>query len=114
MLWPGLAHAVYQHPSEALSLIAITGTNGKTTISQCVARVHPRPLRRDRHAGRWFSGGRWWKPVYHARGNGADALSGRCDAQAGACALEASSIGIEEGRLNGARVDVAVVHQPRC
>jgi UDP-N-acetylmuramoyl-L-alanyl-D-glutamate--2,6-diaminopimelate ligase len=30
------------------------------------------------------------------------------DAEVQACALEASSIGIEEGRLNGARVDVAV------
>ena len=34
-----LAHAVYGHPSEGLSLIAVTGTNGKTTISQWLARV---------------------------------------------------------------------------
>ncbi|MBK9783323.1 MAG: hypothetical protein IPP59_03490 [Betaproteobacteria bacterium] len=38
-----LAHAVYGHPSENLSLIAITGTNGKTTISQCLARAYPKP-----------------------------------------------------------------------
>jgi len=37
-----LAHAVYGHPSEGLSLIAITGTNGKTTISQCIAQSHPK------------------------------------------------------------------------
>ena len=34
-----LAHAVYGHPSEGLSLIAVTGTNGKTTISQCIAHA---------------------------------------------------------------------------
>lgn len=37
-----LAHAVFGQPSERLSLIAITGTNGKTTISQWLGRVHPR------------------------------------------------------------------------
>ena len=39
-----LAHAVHAFPSERLSLIAITGTNGKTTISQCLARAYPRPV----------------------------------------------------------------------
>ena len=37
-----LAHRVFAQPSERLSLIAITGTNGKTTISQWLGRVHPR------------------------------------------------------------------------
>ena len=36
-----LAHAVFGNPSERLSLIAITGTNGKTSISQWLARIHP-------------------------------------------------------------------------
>ena len=104
-----LAHAVYGHPSEALSLIAITGTNGKTTISQCLARAYPKPCAIIGTLGAGFP----------------DALTEtgfttpeattlmRYLAQfrtrhAAACALEASSIGIEEGRMNGARVDVAV------
>src|SRR5574343_1910484 len=38
-----LAHSVYGHPSEALSLIAITGTNGKTSISHFIAQAYARP-----------------------------------------------------------------------
>ena len=104
-----LAHAVYAHPSEGLSLIAITGTNGKTTISQCLAQAYPKSCAIIGTLGAGFP----------------DALSEtgfttpeattlmRYLAQfraagAAACALEASSIGIEEGRMNGARVDVAV------
>jgi len=37
-----LAHALLGHPSERLSLIAVTGTNGKTSISQWLSRLHPR------------------------------------------------------------------------
>ncbi|MGB5009657.1 MAG: Mur ligase family protein, partial [Candidatus Dechloromonas phosphoritropha] len=37
-----LAHALFGRPSERLSLIAITGTNGKTSISQWIAHAHPR------------------------------------------------------------------------
>ncbi|MFV0371796.1 MAG: UDP-N-acetylmuramoyl-L-alanyl-D-glutamate--2,6-diaminopimelate ligase [Azonexus sp.] len=104
-----LAHAVYQHPSEALSLIAITGTNGKTTISQCIARVYPKPCAVIGTLGAGFSGA-----LVETGFTTPEAtllmryLADFRDVQAGACALEASSIGIEEGRLNGARVDVAV------
>lgn len=104
-----LAHAVYGHPSEGLSLIAITGTNGKTTISQCIAQAYAKPCAIIGTLGAGFP----------------DALSEtgfttpeattlmRYLAQfraagAAASALEASSIGIEEGRMNGARIDVAV------
>ncbi|WP_415034712.1 UDP-N-acetylmuramoyl-L-alanyl-D-glutamate--2,6-diaminopimelate ligase [Azonexus sp.] len=104
-----LAHAVYQHPSEALSLIAITGTNGKTTISQCLARVYPKPCAVIGTLGAGFPGA-----LVDTGFTTPEAsvlmryLAQFRDLQAAACALEASSIGIEEGRLNGARVDVAV------
>ena len=39
-----LAHLVYGEPSAKLSLIAVTGTNGKTTVSQFIARAHPLSL----------------------------------------------------------------------
>ena len=104
-----LAHAVYGHPSEALSLIAVTGTNGKTTISQCIAQAYPKPCAIIGTLGAGFPGALvetgFTTPEattlmrYLAKFRQAGAV---------ACALEASSIGIEEGRINGARVDVAV------
>ncbi len=51
-----LAHAVYGHPSEGLSLIAITGTNGKTTISQCLAHAYPKPCAVIGTLGAGFAG----------------------------------------------------------
>jgi UDP-N-acetylmuramoyl-L-alanyl-D-glutamate--2,6-diaminopimelate ligase len=104
-----LAHAVYGHPSEGLSLIAITGTNGKTTISQCLASVYPKPCAIIGTLGAGFPG-----ELVETGFTTPEAttlmryLAQFRAAGAAACALEASSIGIEEGRMNGARVDVAV------
>jgi len=104
-----LAHTVYGHPSEGLSLIAITGTNGKTTISQCLARVYPKPCAIIGTLGAGFpdeleeTG--FTTPEATTLMRYLAAFRAR---EAAACALEASSIGIEEGRMNGARVDVAV------
>jgi len=104
-----LAHAVYGHPSEGLSLIAITGTNGKTTISQCLARAFAKPCAIIGTLGAGFPDA---MTVTGFTTPEATTLMRyladfRADGAA-ACALEASSIGIEEGRMNGARVDVAV------
>lgn len=104
-----LAHAVYGHPSEGLSLIAITGTNGKTTISQCIAQSYPKPCAIIGTLGAGFPGA-----LVETGFTTPEAttlmryLAGFRHDGAAACALEASSIGIEEGRMNGARVDVAV------
>jgi len=104
-----LAHAVYGHPSEGLSLIAITGTNGKTTISQCLARAYPKPCAIIGTLGAGFP-----EALTETGFTTPEAttlmryLAGFRANGAAACALEASSIGIEEGRMNGARVDVAV------
>ena len=104
-----LAHAVYQHPSENLSLIAITGTNGKTTVSQCLAKAYPRPCAVVGTLGAGFPG-----DLSETGFTTPEAtvlmryLADFRDQGAAACALEASSIGIEESRMNGLRVDVAV------
>jgi UDP-N-acetylmuramyl-tripeptide synthetase len=104
-----LAHAVSGHPSEGLSLIAITGTNGKTTISQCIASAYPKPCAIIGTLGAGFPGA-----LVETGFTTPEAttlmryLAQFRAAKAAACALEASSIGIEEGRMNGARVDVAV------
>ena len=104
-----LAHAVCGNPSERLSLIAITGTNGKTTISQWIGATHPRTCAIIGTLGAGLSG-----QLVDTGFTTPEAttlmrtLAEFADAEVQACALEASSIGIEEGRLNGARVDVAV------
>ncbi|MDP3537415.1 MAG: UDP-N-acetylmuramoyl-L-alanyl-D-glutamate--2,6-diaminopimelate ligase [Azonexus sp.] len=104
-----LAHAVYGHPSEGLSLIAITGTNGKTTISQCIARVYPKPCAVIGTLGAGFPDALVETGFTTPEATTLMRYLAQFRAEnAGACALEASSIGIEEGRMNGARVDVAV------
>ncbi|MGB4225372.1 MAG: UDP-N-acetylmuramoyl-L-alanyl-D-glutamate--2,6-diaminopimelate ligase [Candidatus Dechloromonas phosphoritropha] len=104
-----LAHLVCGEPSAKLSLIAVTGTNGKTTVSQFIARAHARKCAVIGTLGAGFQGA-----LADTGFTTPEAttlmrlLAGFRSAGAEACALEASSIGIVEGRLNGARVDVAV------
>ena len=104
-----LAHAVLGYPSERLSLIALTGTNGKTSISQWLARLHPRRCAAIGTLGAGFSDALvetgYTTPAATML---ACHLADFVAQGAHACALEASSIGIEERRLDGARVDVAV------
>ena len=109
MLCGPLAHAVLGQPTERLSLIAVTGTNGKTTITQWLSRTHPQSCAVIGTLGSGFPGqlhdAGLTTPTATALGR---ALRDFADAGAQACALEASSIGIAEGRLDGVRVDVAV------
>ena len=104
-----LAHAIFGQPSERMSLIAITGTNGKTTISQWLGRVHPRQCAMIGTLGAGYPD-RMIEPglTTPEATTLTRYLAGFAADEAQACALEASSIGIEEGRLDGARVDVAV------
>lgn len=104
-----LAHAVFGRPSERLSLIAVTGTNGKTTITQWIGRTHPRPCAVVGTLGAGFPGGMTATGLTTPEATTLTRyLSEFAAAGAQACALEASSIGIEEGRLDGARIDTAV------
>ena len=104
-----LAHAIYAHPSERLSLIAITGTNGKTTISQCIAQAYPKPCAVIGTLGAGFPEALVETGFTTPEATTLMRYLASFQAQgAAACALEASSIGIEEGRMNGVRVDVAV------
>lgn len=104
-----LAAEVLGQPSEAMSLIAITGTNGKTTISQCLARAYAAPCAIIGTLGAGFPGALADTGFTTPEATTLMRYLARFrDAGAAACALEASSIGIEEGRMNGARVDVAI------
>jgi len=104
-----LAHALCAHPTESLALIAVTGTNGKTSVSQWIAHAHPKRCAVIGTLGAGFPE----EMIDTGFTTPEAATLMRCLAEmreqgAQACALEASSIGIEEGRLNGAHVDVAV------
>lgn len=104
-----LAHELSGRPSESVALLAITGTNGKTTISQWLARAYPEPCATIGTLGAGFpdavipTGFTTPEATTLAR-----LLTDQQQQGARACALEASSIGIEEGRMNGFRVDTAV------
>ncbi|EXI89632.1 MAG: UDP-N-acetylmuramoyl-L-alanyl-D-glutamate--2,6-diaminopimelate ligase [Candidatus Accumulibacter sp. BA-94] len=104
-----LAHAVHGRPSERLSLIAVTGTNGKTSVSQWIGATHPRSCAIIGTLGAGLPGTLadtgFTTPEATTL---ARCLADYANAEIQACALEASSIGIAEGRLDGARVDVAV------
>lgn len=104
-----LAHQLAGCPSEALALLAVTGTNGKTTISQWLAQAWPAPCAVIGTLGAGLP------PQLLATGfttpeatTLARLLAQQRQQGARAVALEASSIGIEEGRLNGFRVDTAL------
>ncbi|MDR1709506.1 MAG: UDP-N-acetylmuramoyl-L-alanyl-D-glutamate--2,6-diaminopimelate ligase, partial [Candidatus Accumulibacter sp.] len=104
-----LAQAAFGHPSERLSLIAITGTNGKTSIGQWLARLYPRRCAAIGTLGAGFPG-EFADPALTTPEAPALAryLAEFAEAGAQACTLEASSIGIEERRMDGLRVDAAV------
>ncbi len=108
-----IAAAYYEQPSERLEVLAITGTNGKTSTAWWLAQA----LSEARGAGCGVIGtlgiGRPPQVMYtglttpdpvllqaHLRGFVEQGLS--------ACAIEASSIGIVERRLDGTRIAVAV------
>ena len=104
----------YGEPSHALDVLAITGTNGKTStawwLAQALASVQPRPVPcglvgtlgigrppRVEHTGLTTP-----DPVLLQR-----QLRRFVDQGVQACAVEASSIGIVERRLDGTRIRVA-------
>lgn len=107
-----LAHEWYGRPSEAVTVVAITGTNGKTSVSQWIAAA----LRIDGVAGGAIGTLGMMMPdgsVQPGLLTTPDVLSLHRQlaalraAGAEVVAMEASSIGIEQGRLDGVRIEVA-------
>jgi UDP-N-acetylmuramoyl-L-alanyl-D-glutamate--2,6-diaminopimelate ligase len=113
-----IASAYHGDPSAALDVVAITGTNGKTSCAWWVAQLLSAVSRPcavvgtlgiglppvgDRPSSIVSTGLTTPDPVLlQAR------LRSLVDAGTQACAIEASSIGIVEGRLNATRIRVAV------
>jgi len=102
----------YGRPSAALAVVAVTGTNGKTSSVQWIAHALSR---NDKACG---TIGTLGAVLPDGRTLGGDlttpdvltvhrTLAAMRDAGAKAVAMEASSIGIEQGRMDGVRVALA-------
>ena len=107
-----IAHAYFGQPGDRLDIVATTGTNGKTSTAWWTAQALSALGRRCGVIGTLgvgepgavvSTGLTTPDPVtVHA------AFSRFADAGFSACALEASSIGLEEHRLDAAAIDVAL------
>ncbi|CAN5538571.1 bifunctional UDP-N-acetylmuramoyl-L-alanyl-D-glutamate--2,6-diaminopimelate ligase MurE/UDP-N-acetylmuramoyl-tripeptide--D-alanyl-D-alanine ligase MurF [soil metagenome] len=106
-------------PSEQLAVVAVTGTNGKTSTAWWIAQALSLLGRRAGVIGTLGVGEppSPASPEGHFESTGLTtpdpvslqaALRGFVDAGFGVCAIEASSIGIVEHRLAGTHIDTAV------
>ena len=107
-----IAAAYYEQPSLALDVVAITGTNGKTSTAWWLAHALQNAGKRCAIVGTLGVG-----EVAHLEVTGMTTpdpvllqarLRDMADAGVDACAIEASSIGLAEHRLDGTQVRVAM------
>lgn len=107
-----LADRVYGFPSAKLRLIGVTGTNGKTSVTQWAARALTALHERCAVIGTLGIG--FPGEVIGSENTTPDALVLQAalaefrNVGARAVAIEMSSIGLEQGRANGAVFDMAV------
>ena len=113
-----LANAHYGHPDQDLFTVAVTGTNGKTSCSQWLAAAlsrNGRPavvigtfgvgLYENGRSGTFDTTGYTTPDAVQLQA----ALAKARDAGAGALTIEASSIGLQQQRMAGLHVDVALL-----
>jgi len=107
-----IADFIHGSPSSTLWMIGVTGTNGKTTCTQWIGQVLEATGRRAAVLGTLGSG--MVGALEPSPNTTPDAavlqatLARVKSAGATAVAMEVSSIGIEQGRVNGTRFDVAL------
>ena len=109
-----VADAYYEQPTQQLKVLAVTGTNGKTSTACWLAQALAHPALGQRcgvvgtlGVGLWpdltYTGMTTPDPVLLQR-----SFRRMLDAGAGMCVIEASSIGIAEHRLDATRIRTAV------
>jgi UDP-N-acetylmuramyl-tripeptide synthetase len=119
----------HHQPSQRLKLFAITGTNGKTSTAWWLAQAYRAALQNKEHAtqsrcavaGTLGIGDPWYGAPHAAPEHWLDtglttpepitlqhALAALVERGYAACAIEASSIGLAEHRLDGCLIAVAV------
>jgi UDP-N-acetylmuramoyl-L-alanyl-D-glutamate--2,6-diaminopimelate ligase len=109
-----VADAYYEHPSQALHVLAVTGTNGKTSTAWWLAQALSSPVLKQACGLIGTLGvGRLPELEYTGLTTPDPVLMQRqfrvfVDAAVTHCAIEASSIGLAEHRLDGTRIRVAV------
>lgn len=114
-----IAAHVYGEPSRALHMVGVTGTNGKTSVAHWVAQTFSQLGRKTAVIGTVGNG---FPPFGGKAGALTPALNTTPDAielqqrlayyrQQGAvgCAMEVSSHGLAQGRVNGTRFNIAVL-----
>ncbi|MEO8102322.1 MAG: UDP-N-acetylmuramoyl-L-alanyl-D-glutamate--2,6-diaminopimelate ligase [Betaproteobacteria bacterium] len=111
-----IAGHVYGHPAEALWMTGVTGTNGKTSVSQWIARGFELAGRKSAVIGTIGNGivGNANGPLQPSDNTTPDAvalqrmLRDYLRAGATTCAMEVSSHGLDQGRVADIKYDVAV------
>lgn len=107
-----LAHLIYGRPSEKLWMLGVTGTNGKTSVSQWIASCLGRLGRKCGVIGTLGDG--YPGKLRECPNTTPDAISlqrtlaGFVEDGATACAMEVSSIGLDQGRTAVTAFDVAI------
>ncbi|MEW6415340.1 MAG: UDP-N-acetylmuramoyl-L-alanyl-D-glutamate--2,6-diaminopimelate ligase [Pseudomonadota bacterium] len=108
-----IAAHVYGEPSRALHMVGVTGTNGKTSVAHWVAQTFSAVGRRTALIGTVGNG--FPGALTPARNTTPDAielqqrLAQYREQGAAGCAMEVSSHGLVQGRVNGTHFDVAVL-----
>ena len=112
-----IADAFYGSPARSMSIIAVTGTNGKTSTTQWIAQALSRLGKKTAVVGTLGVG------IFENGESGASEETGYTtpdqvqlqriladlhSREVKCVAIEASSIGIDQGRLNGLGIDIAL------
>ncbi|GAB4179013.1 MAG: UDP-N-acetylmuramoyl-L-alanyl-D-glutamate--2,6-diaminopimelate ligase [Rhodocyclaceae bacterium] len=107
-----LAHLVCGRPSERMTVVGVTGTNGKTSVCQWIARILDATGTRCAVIGTLGSG---FPGCLEETANTTpgpievhESLARFLDAGARACAMEVSSIGLDQERVAGVAFRCAV------
>jgi UDP-N-acetylmuramoyl-L-alanyl-D-glutamate--2,6-diaminopimelate ligase len=107
-----LAALIFAEPSKKLWLVGVTGTNGKTSVSQWIAQCMQSLGRKCAVVGTLGNG--YPGDLHDSPNTTPDAivlqrdLARFVDDGAVACAMEVSSIGLDHGRVDAVGFDVAV------